>query len=311
MQAKERSLDPGVDTDRTHWLANEFERHRAYLRAVGYRMLGSTTEADDAIQETWLRLQRRDPGGTDDLRGWLTVTMGRICLDALRLRRSRRESYAGTWLPEPLVGSPAADSITQMSPERAVVQAESVGIALLVVLDTLTPAERLAFVLHDVFGVPFDEIAPVVDRSPAATRQLASRARRRVRAEAPDPDADYEVRRGVVDAFLAAARDGDFETLMRVLDPDVVLRTDGGGTGPMARPPVRGVDGVIRQAERFGATFLGYARPATVNGEPGAIIEAPGQPVLVASMTVRGGRIVAIDLNGDPAKTNGGRPRPG
>ena len=207
------------DAERREWLAIEFERHRAHLRAVGYRMLGSMTEADDAVQEAWIRLQRRDPGDTNDLRGWLTVTVGRICLDMLRSRSSRRETYAGTWLPEPLVTWPGADGRAEPNPETDAVMADSVGIALLVVLEELTPPERLAFVLHDVFGIGFDEIAVIVDRTPAAARQLASRARRRVRAEAPDPDADLAVQRQVVDAFVAAARAGDFEALLRVARP--------------------------------------------------------------------------------------------
>jgi RNA polymerase sigma-70 factor (ECF subfamily) len=262
-------------------------------------------EADDAVQEAWIRLQRADPGGTDDLRAWLTVTVSRICLDVLRARRSRRETYAGTWLPEPLVEWPADDRNRPMSPEADAVRADSVGIALLAVLEELTPPERLAFVLHDVFGVPFDEIAGIVERTPSAARQLASRARRRVRAEAPDPDADLAVRRDVVEAFLAAARDGDFAGLLRVLDPDVVLRTDGGGTGidALSRPPVRGAEAVIGQAKRFGPTFRAHSRLAIVNGELGAVVDAPGAPRIVASFTVRGGRIVSIDLIADPAKT--------
>lgn len=289
--------------DRRDWLAAEFERHRAHLRAVGYRMLGSMTEAEDAVQEAWIRLDRRDPGGTDDLRGWLTVTVGRICLDLLRSRRAKRESYAGTWLPEPLVTEPPEGG-DHASPERDAVLADSVGIALLVVLETLSPPERLAFVLHDVFGVAFDEIAPIVDRTPAAARQLASRARRRVQAEAPDPDADLVVQRRTVDAFLAAARTGDFEGLIRVLDPDVVFRFDGGGRGTLAHPAVHGAHRVADQARRFGPRFAPYARPAVVNGEAGFVIEgAPGQPSIVAAFSVRGGRIAAIDMNGDPRKT--------
>lgn len=289
---------------RRDWLAAEFERHRAHLRAVGYRMLGSMTEADDAVQEAWVRLDRRDPGGSDDMRGWLTVTVGRICLDVLRTRRSRRETYAGSWLPEPLVTDSPDERRDVVSPERDMTLADSVGIALLVVLETLTPPERLAFVLHDVFGVAFDEIASILDRTPAATRQLASRARRRVRAGAPDPDADVVVQRRVVDAFLAAARIGDFEALIRVLHPDVVFWTDGGGRGGLARPPIRGAAGVARQAQRFGPRFASYARPVIVNGEAGVVIEgAPRQPRIVAAFTVRGGRIVAIAMNGDPAKT--------
>jgi RNA polymerase sigma-70 factor (ECF subfamily) len=285
---------------RRDWLAEEFERHRGHLRAVGYRMLGSVSEAEDAVQEAWLRLDRSDPGGTDDLRGWLTVVVGRICLDTLRKRKARKEQLAGSWLPEPIVRSAA-----EAGPERDTVMADSVGLALLVVLEALTPAERLAFVLHDVFGVPFDEIAPVVERSPAATRQLASRARRRVRSEAPEPDADLAVQRTVVDAFLAAARDGDFEGLLRVLDPDVILRVDGGPDAPrpFARPPLVGAEAVARGA----TTFRGAAdrvEPVIVNGAPGMLVRFPARS-LVAAFTVANGRIVAIDIIADPAKLRG------
>ena len=292
------------DLERREWLAIEFERHRAHLRAVGYRMLGSMTEADDAVQEAWIRLQRRDPGDTDDLRGWLTVTVGRICLDMLRSRRSRRETYAGTWLPEPLVTWPGAAVLSEPNPKSDAVMADSVGIALLVVLETLSPPERLAFVLHDVFGVGFDEIAVIVERTPTATRQLASRARRRVRAEAPEPDADLAVQRQVVDAFVAAARAGDFEALLRILDPDVVVATDGGGRGPFARPPLRGSAEVAHRASRMGARFASYAQPALVNGQAGLVVDgAPGQPRIIASFRLRGGRILAIQFNADPDKT--------
>jgi RNA polymerase sigma factor (sigma-70 family) len=292
-----------ADAERLAWLAAEFERHRGHLRGVGYRMLGSVTEADDAVQEAWLRLARHDPGGTDDLRGWLTVTVGRICLDHLRTRRARRETYSGTWLPEPIVTRPSGDTRAEPGPESDAVLADSVGLALLVVLETLNPAERLAFVLHDVFGVAFEEIAPLVDRTPTAARQLASRARRRVRQEAPDPDADLAVQRGVIDAFLAAARSGDFEGLVRILDPDVVFRADGGGRGFLARPAIRGAEEVARQAGTFGPRFAGYARPAIVNGSAGVVVEPPGLPRIVASFSIRAGRIVAIAMNGDPAKT--------
>jgi len=292
-----------LDPSRLDWLAEEFERHRSHLRAVGYRMLGSLTEADDAIQEAWIRLQRRDPGGTDDLRGWLTVTFSRICLDMLRTRASRRETYPGTWLPEPVVTllpGPRGDG----APEDDAMLADSVGIALLVVLDQLSPSERIAFVLHDVFGVDFEQIAPLVERTPAATRQLASRARRRVRAEAPDPDADIAVQQDIVDAFLAASRAGDIEGLLRILHPDVVFRGDGGGRGMLARPSIRGRELVATQAGVFGPRFAAYAKPAIVNGGAGVVIEgAPGQPRIVGSITIRDGLIVAIDLNGDPAKT--------
>ncbi len=281
-------------------LAQEFERHRGHLRAVGYRMLGSVSEADDAVQEAWLRLDRSPPGGADDLRGWLTVVVGRICLDALRRRKSRREQLTGSWLPEPIVRTS-----TDAEPERDAIMADSVGLALLVVLESLTPAERLAFVLHDVFGVPFDEIAPVVERSPAAARQLASRARRRVRAEAPQPDADLAVQRRAVDAFLAAARDGDFEGLLRVLDPDVVLRVDGGPNGPRAfsGPPLRGAEAVARGAGGFRGTAP-RAEPVVVNGEAGLLVRFPALS-LVAAFTVSNGRIVEIDIIADQEKLHG------
>jgi RNA polymerase sigma-70 factor, ECF subfamily len=276
-------------------LANEFERHRPYLRAVAYRMLGSATEAEDALQEAWLRLDRRPPNDTSDLRPWLTTVVSRICLDMLRARRSRREDYADSWLPEPVV---TADD----SPENDAVLADSVGLALLVVLETLTPAERLAFVLHDVFGVPFEEIATVVDRSPTAARQLASRARRRVQAAKPEPDADIAVQRRVVDAFLAAARGGDFDALLSMLDPDVVLRTDGGGHGPLARPPVTGAAAVAAVLRSRAKVFAPLGRPAIVNGSPGLVVGPPGKVVAVVGLTVVGGRIREIDIVGDPAK---------
>ena len=288
------------DVTRRDWLAEEFERHRGHLRAVAYRMLGSVSDAEDAVQEAWLRLDRSDPGGTDDLRGWLTVVVGRICLDALRERKARREQLTGSWLPEPIICTAAGPD-----PEREIVMADSVGLALLVVLESLTPPERLAFVLHDVFGMPFDEIAPVVERSPAATRQLASRARRRVRAEAPEPDADFAVQRGVIDAFLAAAREGDFEALLEVLDPNVVLRIDGGPNAvrPLGRPPIVGAQAVASATRNFrevGATV----EPVIVNGAPGLAVRYPARSVLVA-FTVANGRIVEIDIIADPDKLRG------
>lgn len=284
---------------RRQWLAGEFERHRSHLRAVAYRMLGSVAEAEDAVQESWLRLERSDPGGTDDLRGWLTVVVGRICLDALRRRKSRREQFTGSWLPEPIVRT-ASDA----DPERDTVMADQVGVALLVVLESLSPAERLAFVLHDVFGVPFDEIAPVIGRSSAAARQLASRARRRVRAQAPEPDADLAVQRRVVDAFLAAARDGDFDGLLRVLDPNVVMRVDGGPDAPrpFAQPPIVGAEAVAGQAMRFRGTAR--YEPAIVNGAAGIVVRFPARSLVVA-FTVANGRIAAIDFIADPAKLRG------
>ena len=276
-------------------LADEFEHNRPYLRSIAYRMLGSVTEAEDALQESWLRLDRHLPTEGGNLRPWLTTVIGRICLDMLRARRSRREEYAGSWLPEPVVR-------TTGTPEDETVLADSVGLALLVVLETLTPAERLAFVLHDVFALPFEDIATVVDRSPVAARQLASRARRRVQAANPVPDADLVVQQPVVDAFLAAARAGDFERLVSVLDPDVVLRTDGGGRGPLARPPVSGAREVAEALRARARIFAPLGRPAVVNGGPGVIVGPPGRVLAVVGLTVIDGRIREIDIVGDPAK---------
>jgi RNA polymerase sigma-70 factor, ECF subfamily len=288
--------DPSLE-HRRRALGDAFQQHRAYLWAVAYRMLGSPSEADDALQECWLRLDRRPPATVENLRPWLTTVVGRICIDMLRARRARREDDAGSWLPEPVLG-------VSDSPETASVLAESVGLALLIVLDTLSPAERLAFVLHDVFALSFDEIAPIVNRSPAATRQLASRARRRIRAAAPDPDADIDLseQRRVVDAFLAAARNGDVEGLLRVLDPEVVLRTDGGGSGPLARPPVEGVERVAEVLGSRAATFAPLGTPSIVNGGPGVVVGLPGREVAVVGFTIVRGRIRAIDINGDPTK---------
>jgi RNA polymerase sigma factor (sigma-70 family) len=261
-------------------------------------MLGSASEADDAVQEAWLRFSRSDSDAVSNLGGWLTTVTGRIALDMLRARRSRREEYVGSWLPEPIVrtdeelGDPA---------EQAVL-ADSVGVALLVVLETLTPAERLAFVLHDMFGVPFEEIAPIVDRSPAAARQLASRARRRVRGAGPASDADLGTQRRVVDAFLAASRAGDFDALLEVLDPDVVFRMDAGGNAALARPPIVGAPAVAKEIASRGTRFAPYGRPAIVNGGAGVIVSRSGRPFAVGSFTIRRGRIVAIDLVVDPDK---------
>jgi RNA polymerase sigma-70 factor (ECF subfamily) len=280
-------------------LADEFERARPRLRAIAYRMLGSVTEAEDAVQEAWLRLDRSD-AAIDDLRAWLVTVVGRISLDLLRARKTRREDYAGSWLPEPIV---EADPHTQ--PERDAVLADSVGLALLVVLDSLAPAERLAFVLHDVFAVPFDEIARIVDRSPDAARQLASRARRRIGRTQRAPDADLPVQRAVVDAFLAAARSGDFDALIAVLDPDVVFRTDGGGSGPLARPPVVGAQAVAGEIRVRGPVFASFARPVVVNGGAGSLVSLPDGRTIVVGFTVVGGRIAEIDLIADPAKLQG------
>ena len=278
--------------------AEEFERHRARLRAVAYRMLGSMSEAEDAVQESWLRLNRSDPEAIANLPGWLTAVVARVSLDMLRARRARREDYAGSWLPEPVVR--LEDDETD--PEHEALLADSVGLALLVVLDTLAPAERLAFVLHDMFAVPFDEIAPIVDRTPAATRQLASRGRRRVRGAAPVADVDSSHQRELVDAFLAASREGNFDALVAVLDPEVVFRADTGGVPPRARPPVVGAEAVARQVLSRGRPFAGLARPAIVNGAPGVVVAPGGKPMAVVGFTTAGGRIVAIDLIADPAK---------
>src|SRR5215204_3663431 len=283
------------------WLAERFEEHRARLRAVAYRMLGSTSEAEDAVQEAWLRLVRSGAGGVENLGGWLTTVVARVCLNMLRSRRSRREESLegrlgetfGARVPDPIVGR--ADG---HAPEHEALLADSVGLALLVVLETLSPAERLAFVLHDTFGVPFGEIAPIVGRSPAAARQLASRARRRVRGAAPSPDGDLGRQREVVDAFLAAARAGDFDALVATLDPDVVLRVD---RGTPASRELRGVAAVAEQARTF-ARFAASARPALVNGAAGVVVAPRGRPLTVAGFTVARGRIVEIDVLADPAR---------
>jgi RNA polymerase sigma factor (sigma-70 family) len=286
--------------DEQDWLAERFEEHRSHLRAVAYRMLGSLSEADDAVQEAWFRLSRSESSGIENLGGWLTTVVGRVCLDMLRSRTSRRvvplgESL-GTRVPEPLVSR--ADGI---DPEHEALLADSVGLALLVVLETLTPAERLAFVLHDMFSVPFEEIAPVVGRSPTAARQLASRARRRVQGEAHLPDADLATQREVVDAFLAASRDGDFDTLLAVLDPDVVLRMDGGAVRAGLSREVRGARAVAEQTLTF-SRLSPFVRPALVNGAAGVVVAPRGRPFSVMGFTIRGGKIVEIDILADPAR---------
>ncbi|HYY21244.1 MAG TPA: RNA polymerase sigma factor SigJ [Thermoleophilaceae bacterium] len=282
------------------WLAEQFEANRPRLNAVAYRMLGSVSEAEDAVQESWLRLSRSEPDRIGNLGGWLTTVVGRVCLDMLRARRARREEYVGSWLPEPIVSDDDGDH-----PEQEALLADSVGLALLVVLDTLTPAERLAFVLHDMFAVPFEDVGEALHRTPAAARQLASRARRRLRGATPNPDADLSRQREVVDAFLAAARSGDFDGLVAVLDPDVVFRADTGGVPPRARPPVSGAEEVARRILARGAPFAPLARPAVVNGAAGLVVASPRRPIAVIGFTVAGGRIVAIDLVADPAKLRG------
>src|SRR3954452_3926512 len=279
------------------WLAERFEDNRTHLQAVAYRMLGSVSEADDAVQESWLRLSRAGTDDVENLRAWLTTVVARVCLDMLRSRRSRREEPLGPHVPEPIVSREDG-----LDPEHEALLADSVGLALLVVLDTLAPAERVAFVLHDLFGVPFDEIAPIVGRSATATRQLASRARRRVRGGAPAPDADLAQQRRAVAAFLAAARAGDFEALLEVLDPDVVFRVDAGAGAERARPPVVGAAAVARHVLARGVRFAPLGRPALVNGAAGIVVGAPGRPAAVVGVTVSGGRIAAIDLIVDREK---------
>jgi RNA polymerase sigma factor (sigma-70 family) len=287
--------------DERKWLTDQFEANRTHLRAVAYRMLGSLSEADDAVQESWLRLNRSDTSEVENLRAWLTTVVARVSLDMLRSRKSRHEEPLGPRVPEPIVSREH-----EADPEHEALLADSVGLALLVVLETLSPAERLAFVLHDMFAVPFEEIAPLVDRTPAASRQLASRARRRVQGAAPVPDSSVAEQREVVDAFLAAARGGDFEALLAVLDPEVVLRVD---RGAIPAPPVpvdaggefRGARAVIEQATRF-ARLAEFARPAMVNGTAGFVVSPRGRPVAVAGFTVAHGRIVEIDLLADPAR---------
>ncbi|MER5400928.1 RNA polymerase sigma factor SigJ [Streptomyces sp. NPDC002599] len=282
-------------------LADRFEEHRGRLRAVAYRMLGSLSEADDAVQETWLKLGRTDPDEIRNLGGWLTTVTGRVCLDMLRSRAARREDPfepSGTFVPDPVV-SP----LDRIDPEQEVLLADSVGLALLVVLETLEPAERLAFVLHDMFAVPFDDIAPVVGRNPAATRQLASRARRRVKGAAPEPERDVIRQREVLDAFLAASRGGDFEALVAVLDPDVVLRADAGALvgGVTVSKLVRGAEAVAGQALAF-RRFAASSRLVRVNGEAGVVAIVDGRPQSVMGVTVADGRIVAMYILADPER---------
>jgi RNA polymerase sigma factor (sigma-70 family) len=273
-------------------LVERFEADRARLKAVDYRMLGSLEEADDAVQEAWLRLSRSDASSVENLGGWLTTVVGRVCLDMLRSRRSRREESLR--VPDPIVSREGG-----IDPEHEALLADSVGLALFAVLETLSPAERLAFVLHDTFGVPFAEIGPIVGRSPGAARQLASRARRRVRGAATVPDPDPARQREVVDAFLAAAREGDFDALVAVLDPDVVLRADLGPAGGSRE--VRGAAAVAGQASTYARLDL-LVRPALVNGAAGAVSTLGGEPFSVGGFTVRDGKIVGIDLLADPER---------
>lgn len=276
-------------------LTDRFEEHRGHMRSVAYRMLGSLSEADDALQEAWLRVSRADPNDVENMRGWLTTVVARVCLNMLRTRGRRREESLESGLPDPVI-SPS----TELQPEDEVLLADSVGLALFVVLDTLSPAERLAFVLHDTFGLPFDEIAPMVGRSSEAARQLASRARRRVRnAEPPAPDADIPAQRRVVDAFFRAAREGDFDGLLRCLDPEVVLRSDFGPRRQIVPPVVRGAEAVARNARDIPGAEL---RPALVNGMAGVVVIVKGRPLSIMGFTIRDGRIVEIDAIADPER---------
>jgi RNA polymerase sigma factor (sigma-70 family) len=279
------------------WLARQFEEHRPHLRAVAYRMLGSLTEADDAVQDAWLRLSRTDTNGVENLGGWLTTVVARVALNMLRSRNTRREQPLDVHVPDPIV-DPAGGT----DPEHEALLSDSVGLALLVVLETLPPAERLAFVLHDMFAVPFSEIGAILERSPDAARQLASRGRRRVRGSAPQPDADLSAQWEAVDAFLAAARDGDFERLVAVLDPDVVLRADGGLTGLSQR--VEGAETVASQAIMFSRVDL-TTRRALINGAAGMVSLRDGKLFSVGAVTVRDGRIVEIDILADPERLAG------
>ena len=286
-------IDQMTDQD---WLAERFEAHRPHLRGVAYRMLGSLSEADDAVQEAWIRLSRTDTSDVANLRAWLTTVVGRVCLNLLRSRRSRRESPLDAHVPDPIV-SP----LDGTDPEYEAILGDSIGLALLAVLDTLTPAERVAFVLHDVFAVPFEDIAPIVGRSSDATRQLASRGRRRIQRR---PGARHRSRRpmDVVEAFLAASRDGDFERLLAVLDPDVVLRSDGGDARPRLDQLVRGHEAVASNAMLF-RNLAATASRTLVNGVPGGVVWSPdGSPFAVLAFTVAGGRIVSIDVLADPAR---------
>ncbi len=278
--------------DEREFLEQQFEANRGQLRAIAYRMLGSVNEADDALQEAWLRVDRAEPSGIENPGGWLTTVVARVCLDMLRSRRSRREEPLGPRLPEPIVSSRDG-----LDPEHEALLADSVGLALLVVMETLSPAERLAFVLHDMFAVPFDEIAQIVGRSPDAARQLASRARRRVRGQAGEPDADPAEQREVVDAFLAAAREGNFERLLTLLDPEIVMRVDAGEGRPQS-VEIHGASAVLEQVSRF-AGGARFARPVLVNGLPGFVVVPARLPVALAGFTVADGRIVEIDVLAD------------
>ncbi|MGW3654682.1 sigma-70 family RNA polymerase sigma factor [Streptomyces sp. NPDC005151] len=287
--------------DENEFLAARFEENRTHLKAVAYRMLGSLSEAEDAVQEAWIRLSRSDDRQIDNLGGWLTTVVGRVCLDMLRSRRSRREEPLQAQKPDGHTSDPVLGPQPGSDPEQQALIADSVGLALLVVLETLDPAERLAFVLHDMFAVPFDEIGRIVDRTPAAARQLASRARRRVQGVEPAPDPDLNRRREVVEAFLAAARGGDFDALVAVLDPDVVARSDGGAGGVGAPSLVRGAASVARQAMMF-APFVRSSQMALVDGALAVISTREGQRFSVMRFTIERGRVTELYVINDPAR---------
>ncbi len=279
--------------DEREWLTERFEQHKPHLRAVAYRMLGSASESDDALQEAWLRIRDQDAGAVENMQAWLTTVVGRVCLNMLRSRKARREELS-VHVPDPVV------SFGEEGPAQEALLAESVGLALLVVLDYLTPAERLAFVLHDVFGVPFVDIATALDRSEASAQQLASRARRRVR-NAPEPDRDLARQRRVVDAFFAASRDGDFDALLELLDPDIELRIDGGLLRADASLILRGADAVAAHTTTYSRLYP-FVRPALVNGAAGAVVAAGGRVFSIMAFTVTNGQIVQIDALLDPKR---------
>jgi RNA polymerase sigma factor (sigma-70 family) len=285
------------DNTTNDWLAQQFEQHRPHLRRIAYRMLGSLNDTDDAVQEAWLRLSRAETASVDNLGGWLTTVVGRVCLDMLRSRNSSREDYVGSWLPEPIVTIDHS-----ATPEEEALIADSVGLALLVVLETLNPSERLAFVLHDMFAVSFDEIAAIIGKSPAGARQLASRARRRIRGAPLSEDVDIELQRELIDAFVTASRAGDFDALVKVLDRDVVFRADAGRGSARARGPIHGAEAVARRVLQEGRPFAGLARRALVNGSAGLVVGKPGKPIAVVSFTITHDLITAIDLITDQSK---------
>jgi RNA polymerase sigma-70 factor (ECF subfamily) len=283
--------------DAKQWQTEQFEQNRTHLRAVARRMLGSTAEADDVLQEAWLRLNRSDTSDVGNMRGWLTTVVSRICLDVLRARQTRQEELVDGRLPEPVV-----TAYDDSDPEQEALVADSVGVAMLVVLETLSPAERLAFVLHDMFGVPFEEIAPIVERNVAATRQLASRARRRVRGAGDPRPQSLARQRKVVEAFLAASRNGDFEALLSVLDPDVVFRADAGPTGPPVPSELRGSDRVAKLVLARGTPVAHLGRPAIVDGRPGVLIVLRDRVFSLVAFTIVGDRVTEMDLLVDPVK---------